>query len=70
MKSEMLFHPLGTSSGIANFAAVVILNQYFDERLPLAMGIGSAGVGVGAFSFSLIMKYIVQQYSWRVSFAF
>lgn len=57
----------GTSSGIANFAAVVILNQYFDERLPLAMGIGSAGVGVGAFSFSLIMKYIVQQYSWRGS---
>lgn len=31
------------------------------------MGIGSAGVGVGAFSFSLIMKYIVQQYSWRGS---
>ena len=31
------------------------------------MGIGSAGVGVGALFYGFLQKYLVDEFSWRVS---
>lgn len=55
----------GVGASMCYFPSVVILGQYFSERLSLANGITSSGSGVGTLCMGPIMQKLIQHFGMR-----
>ena len=51
--------------GMIYLPSVVIITDYFKERLSFANGVASCGGGVGTFAFAPIMHLLDDEYGWE-----
>lgn len=55
----------GVGASMCYFPSVVILGQYFSERLSLANGITSSGSGVGSLCMGPVLQKLIQHFGMR-----
>ena len=51
--------------GMIYLPSVVIITDYFKDRLSFANGVASCGGGVGTFAFAPIMHLLDDEYGWK-----
>ena len=58
----VLFCVPGIGNGCVLLSATVILQQYFDKRRPLALGLGVSGMSVGGMSSAVLVNALLERY--------
>jgi len=47
--------------------SIVMVGFYFDKKRAMATGIAVCGSGIGTFVFAPLVSWLVETYTWRVS---
>nr|AKN21511.1 slc16a-16 [Schmidtea mediterranea] len=55
----------GIGFGMIYLTCVVIVNNYFEKRRGLAVGIAVCGSGLGTFIFGPLIQFLIELYGWR-----
>ncbi|XP_071478922.1 monocarboxylate transporter 12-like [Diadema antillarum] len=55
----------GFGFGLSHLPAVVMLSDYFDERVGTATGLAMSGTGLGTIFMSMVTQMLVNEYGWR-----
>jgi MFS family permease len=71
--SAMIFSLLCAFMGIAAAGQgplpyVKSISAWFDARRGLALGIAMAGVGIGVFIVPQVVRFLIQDYGWRIAY--
>jgi len=48
-----------------NLASILIINEYFDKKRPIAIGIATGSTGLGIAMFGPLTRYLLDVYSFR-----
>ena len=57
----------GLGSSFSFTSSIVVLSEYFDERLALANGIATSGSGVGSLVAGPVINYLLASVGWKHS---
>lgn len=52
----------GIGASLTYLPSIIIISEYFDIRLGIALGLSSAGFGIGTFSLPQLMEYLFENY--------
>lgn len=63
----LFYYILGTGLGLTYTGVLIITGQYFDKRRAFANGFAHTGGGGGVFLFSPLVRYLIDEYTWRGS---
>lgn len=55
----------GFGFGLIYFSDIVCVNQYFDKKRALAVGITACGAGIGSFLMTPLAAFLLDQYGWK-----
>ena len=55
----------GCGLGLLSITKLIIVTNWFDQKLALALGIAECGSGFGMAIFAFITNYLIQMYTWK-----